>query len=265
MDIMNKNQELKIFTSPQDLFYFAARDFAERAKLTVANNGRFSVVLSGGNTPKAFFNALTEDQALIADIPWQSIHFFFGDERYVPATDVKSNYFTAYENLFSKVPIDPNHIHAMPTTNKNPQLAAVSYEKILRQTFAIDENSYPIFDLIYLGLGDNAHTASLMPLTDLVVYYAEDKASERNTSLAAALFDENSKTTRITLTPNAINHANNIIFLVTGADKARAVANVLENPGNAVQYPAQLIQSVHGSTAWFLDEAAAEGLHDYGR
>jgi len=238
---MKRNTELRIFPSVDQLFNYAAQDFCQRAVSAVQAKGMFSVVLSGGNTPQLFFDILTQDQKCRENTPWKMIQFFFGDERYVPARDVRSNYHSAYEHLFSRVPICPKNIFRISTEFKDPEDAAKVYERTLRNAF----------DLVYLGLGEDAHTASLMPF---------NTALKNDKQLVASVFLPKSCEYRITLTPNAINRGKDIIFLVTGANKANAVWEVLEGPRDPQRYPAQLIRSAHGETFWFLDEAASGKL-----
>lgn len=251
---MTNNQEVKIFATPTELCQFAAKDFSRRAIAAVADKGAFSVVLSGGNTPKLFFDTLTKEKS---KIPWGEIHFFFGDERYVPMNDIESNYHMAVEHLFSKVPVNPENIYRIPTEFNDPNDAAKKYEKTIRKVFHIRDNDPPQFDLVYLGLGVNAHTASLMPFSDIVRYYAKNPSPDEDDSLVSALFASEINMHRITLTPTAINHAEAIIFLVTGKTKANAVADVFGDKINPILYPAQLIESVNGKTIWYLDKAAA--------
>lgn len=260
MVIMTEYQEITVFPEPDALFQFAANDFKNRAIAAVAEKGNFSVVLAGGNTPKAFFDVLTSVEEYKKHIPWPLIQFFFGDERYVPADHEESNYHMADLHLFSKVPIDPSNIYRIPTEFKDPKIAAKHYENTLRKTFHISDQAFPLFDLVYLGLGDNAHTASLMPLSELVKHFAEKTSLESSHQLVATLSVSESILKRITLTPNALNHGRVIIFLATGASKATAAWEVLEGKSDPEQYPAQLIRSVHGKTIWYLDQLAAAKL-----
>ena len=261
MVTMTKNNEITVFLSSEDLFLFAANDFEKRAIAAVNNKGMFSVVLAGGSTPKLFFDMLTGVESYKDTIPWQRIQFFFGDERYVSSDDINSNYHMAQEHLFSKVPVNPENIYRIPTEYKDPNDAAINYEKKLREVFHIKDNAFPQFDLVYLGLGDNAHTASLMPLSDLVKNYVENPLPEKNNRLVASLFVSELNMQRITLTPTAINHGLNIIFLVTGANKATALWEVLEGQTDPLHYPAQLIHCRDKKTIWYLDQAAAAKLH----
>jgi len=258
MVIMKENIEIKILPNPTHVFQVAAADFMHRAEAAVESKGVFNVVLSGGNTAKLFYNILAEYYK--NKIPWDRIQFFFGDERYLPTDDVENNYNIALEHLFKRVIVPFENIHRMPTEYKDPNDAARDYELTLRKYFHITDAEFPQFDLIYLGLGSNAHTASLMPHSDLVKEYSSNPEAQTSHKLVAALFVPELKMNRITLTPNAINNSDCIIFLVTGTDKAIAVAEVLEGPRSPEQYPAQLIQSLHGKTIWFLERRSADKL-----
>lgn len=258
---MTKNQEIKIFPIPHDLFDFAANDFMQRAVAAVRDKGVFSVVLSGGNTPKLFFDTLTNVDYDKKTIPWQQIHFFFGDERYVSPETKESNYHMAYEYLFSKMPVNKKNIYRIPTEFPDPNDAAKHYEQTLRKVFNIKDKASPQFDLVYLGLGDDAHTASLMPFSEIVTRYSDKVLSDEDGQLVASLWVPELHMYRITLTPTAINNSMNIIFLVTGANKETAVRNVLKGPSDPKRYPAQLIHCMHGKTIWYLDQLAAGKLN----
>lgn len=257
---MTKNNEITVFPSSKDLFQFAATDFANRAMAAIDNKGTFSVVLAGGDTPKLFFDALTNVEYYKKNIPWHQIQFFFGDERYVPSDDINNNYYMAQKYLFSKVSVNPKNIYRISTEYKDPKDAAKNYENKIREVFHINDKAFPQFDLVYLGLGDNAHTASLMPLSDLVTHYVENPLSEKNNQLVASTFVSELNMYRITLTPTVINHGLNIIFLVTGKNKTTAAWEVLEGQADPLHYPAQLIHCVHTKTIWYLDQEAARRL-----
>jgi 6-phosphogluconolactonase len=251
MVFMREGVSLRLFHTSEELFKTAAQDFCERAMDAVRTKGVFSVVLSGGNTPKSFFDILVQDKYCRENTPWKMIRFFFGDERYVASSDERNNYHCANEHLFSKVPISLEHIFRISTDFKNPESAAKDYEKTLRKAFHIHNDALPVFDLVYLGLGEDAHTASLMPYSAAL--------EDGGRSVACVLRPESNEL-RITMTPRAINCGENIIFLVTGAEKAKAVCAVLEGPSDPQRLPAQLIHSVKGKTIWFLDKAASEKL-----
>lgn len=246
------NTEIKLFSSAFELFQYAANDFCLRCISSVEKRGKFSVLLAGGSTPKNFFKTLVD---LYQDsIPWQHIEFFFGDERYVPHDDPESNYRMAYEELFSKVPVNKDHIYAIPTHFKDPKEAAQVYEQTLR-TAVHSSNDLPKFDLIYLGLGDDAHTASLMPSNEVV-----RECIENDQRLVRAVFLPQTNRYRITLTPIVLNNARNIIFMVIGKNKAKAASQVLEGEFNPLRFPAQLIHCIHQKTIWFLESQAASQL-----
>ena len=251
---MKKETEIKRFNTPFELFQFAAEDFYQRAIEKIATHGKFSVVLSGGETPKALFDVLAATPHYRNDIPWDKILFFFSDERYVPSDSSQSNYHMAHEHLFSKVSVNPENIYRIPTEFNDPNLAAKAYETIIRDALDLSIHGYPTFDLVYLGLGDDAHTASLMPENTVVKQLIEDESDQ---SLVAALYVEKLKMFRITLTPNTINQGLTILFLVAGENKSQAVKKVMEGELNPILYPAQLIHSIHGETIWYLDNAAA--------
>lgn len=257
---MTKNIDINIFANSKDLFEFAAKDFSERANAAVNVKGVFSVVLSGGDTPKSFFDTLTNVEYYKENIPWPHILFFFSDERYVPADDPESNYHTAWEHLFSKVPINPENVYRIPTELSDPKKAAQDYEATLRKVFRIKDDDFPPFDLVYLGLGANGHTASLMPESDIVMHSLNPSLPDKSHQLTAALFVSELHMYRITLTVPAINNAKNIIFLVTGTNKATAVWEVLEGHADPKHFPAQLIHCIQGETMWYLDQAAARKL-----
>ncbi len=256
---MMTNQDIKIFPNTHDLFTAAAEDFIQRAIAAVQDKKIFSVVLSGGNTPKEFFDTLTSHPFSSA-IPWQHILFFFADERYVPHQATASNYHMANEYLFSKVPVNPKNIYPIPTHFSDPNEAAKQYEQTIRKVFQLQDAVFPPFDLVYLGLGEDAHTASLMPASEIVRHFSEDISADQNQQLVAALWVPELDMYRVTLTPSAINHGQAIIFLVNGVNKEMAVWNVLKGPREPMCFPAQLIHCIDGKTTWYLDQVAAKKL-----
>lgn len=247
---------IHIFSKTDDLFQFAAHDFRQRALAAVAEKGLFSVVLSGGKTPKLLFDALIQYKK---NMPWSQIQFFFGDERYLPSDDPENNFHMAKTYLFSKLPIDPENIYPIPTEFSDPKEAAKAYQALLKSVFHLKGDALPEFDLVYLGLGDNAHTASLMPLSDVVMRYM-NRVPDHDAWVTSLFFPEGDLY-RITLTPPIINNAKTIIFVVTGANKAMAVEKVIEGPHVPAHYPAQLIQCQQGDTIWLLDQEAAVKLN----
>jgi len=239
--------EVLICADAAELAREAARRFAELAVAFTSDAGRFTVALSGGSTPKAMFQILAE-KPFADSLPWRSIYFFWGDERCVPPDHAESNYRMANETLLSKVPVPRENIFRIPAENEDHERAAAIYSETL-QTFFAEEQ--PGFDLVFMGMGADGHTASLFPGTTAL---CADGGG------AAANYVDKLQSWRITLTADAINRARNVIFLVAGADKAPALNEVINGPRNPKQYPSQLIMPSHGAPLWMVDEAAAKLL-----
>lgn len=250
-------REVVILPDAASVTRTAANEFLRAATTAVAQHGSFSVSLSGGSTPKALYSLLAEDPALRAQMPWDKIHFFFGDERHVPPDHPDSNYRMAREALFSKAPVNSDQITRIYAEFPDAEKAALEYQHSLRAYFKLQDGELPRFDLVLLGMGDEGHTLSLFPGTTAL--HASDRIVVRN--WVGKLYTE-----RITLTAPAVNQANRVIFLVTRADKALALKAVLEGPYEPEQLPAQLIQPSNGSLLWLVDQAAgsmlASGIHD---
>jgi 6-phosphogluconolactonase len=231
---------------PQELTISFAKWLLQHINAHLKDYPNFHWVLSGGNTPKSLYHLLsTEDYK--NKIDWTRIQFYWGDERYLPFNDERNNAHMAFEELLNKVPVNKDHIHVIPT-HPDPISAANEYEELLHKTFPGGNQS---FDLVLLGIGDNAHTASLFPGYDVIL---EKKHWVRSYYL------EEQMMYRITLTAPVINLAKKVAFLVTGESKARALQNILEQYYNPSLWPAQLIQPHNGKPDWWLDEAAAKNL-----
>ena len=239
--------EIKVVSDNAELNREAAREFQRTAQSAIAGHGRFAVALSGGNTPRAVYSLLAEQHS--ADLPWDRVHVFFGDERYVPPDHVDSNYRMAREALLSRVPIPPENVHRV-RTELDPESAARDYETQLQAFFGVSNQSVPQFDLIMLGLGDDGHTASLFPGTSAL---AETKR------LVVAVWVEKFKTFRLTLTFPVVNRAAEVLFLVAGQGKAQVLKDVL-SPSAASLLPAQRVQPTDGHLLWLVDHDAARLL-----
>jgi len=216
------------------------------AAACIAARGRFSLVLSGGSTPKALYELLATP-AYAPRIDWTRVHVFWGDERCVPPDDRSSNYRMAREALLDRVPISPEAIHRMRGEDP-PEQAAAAYDADLRKFFGAGP---PRFDVVLLGMGDNGHTASLFPGLTAV--------RERSRWVVAEYVGE-VKMWRLTLTPPVLNAAANVLFVVVGGDKAPMLARVLEGPPDIDLLPAQAIAPTQGVLTWMLDSAAAAKL-----
>ena len=243
-------REVQIFPEAGALTRRAAEEFLKSVADAVAQKGSFTVALAGGSTPKALYSQLA-DEPLRSQIPWEKLHFFFGDERHAPPDGAESNFRMANEALFSKGAIKPEQITRIKGEYADTEKAALEYEQALRAYFELKVGEYPRFDLVLLGMGEEGHTLSLFPGTKAL--HATDRIVVRN--WVGKLYTE-----RITLTATAANHASRVIFMVTRADKAPALKAVLEGPYEPEQLPAQLIQPASGKLLWLVDQAAGSML-----
>lgn len=203
----------------------------------------FHLVLSGGSTPKALYRILTEREQ-----DWGNVHFFWGDERCVPPDGPDSNFRMARETLLDKIFVEPDHIHRMKG-EMDPAIAAREYESELRRIFR--GNAIPSFDLVLMGMGEDGHTASLFPGTTAL------KVQDR---LVVDNYVEKLQATRLTMTFPLFNQAKRIVFLISGANKAFGLQQVLEGEFDPLKYPSQRIKPVGGELLFFVDEAAASML-----
>lgn len=224
-----------------------AREAAERtvalARAAISANGRFTIALAGGATPRAMYTLLASD-AFARRINWPAVHVFWGDERCVHPNDFGSNYGMVHQALLSHVPIPSQNVHRV-LGESDPEVAAESYAEELGRIF---RDAWPRFDLILLGLGTDGHTASLFPGAPVL--------EERKRAVVAVTAEyEDRPACRVTLTIPAINAARHVLFLVTGSSKAETLRAVLEGPPG--RFPAQLIQPIRGQLAWLVDAAAA--------
>lgn len=208
---------------------------------------RFTIALSGGSTPKKLYHLLASDKYK-SKIDWSKLHFFWGDERFVPFDDERNNAKMAYEELLDHVPVNKKHIHVMQTMGPEPEESAIEYEKLLHDYF---DDKATTFDLVILGLGNDAHTLSLFPGYEVV---AENK------KWVSALYLKEQQMYRITLTAAVVNKAARVAFLVSGGDKAAALYHVLASEHEPYLYPAQAIQPFNSELYWFYDEAASADL-----
>ena len=242
--------QIKTFSTTSALAKAAAELFSTLAQDAVAKRGRFSVALSGGSTPKTLFSLLAAPPH-ITDLPWSAMHFFWGDERLVPPNDSGSNYYHAKNLLFDHVPIPPENIHRIKGELSSEGAVQDTIEQL--QRFARDNRQWPRFDLVLLGLGSDGHTASLFPGSPI-----GEEPGVIVKSVSAVY--ENRPAQRLTLTPIILNDARQIIFLVTGANKAEALAAVLNGPTDLGKWPAQRIKANSGRLTWFVDELAASKI-----
>lgn len=237
--------KLNIFKSQTELNEQLAKYTITIANKAIAEKGRFDFVLTGGSSPKALYNLLSttyKDQ-----IDWDKTYFFFGDERTVLPFEKDYNGLMAKESFFDNLELEDGHVFYVDT-NLSPEEAAADYKDRLNQHFA-DESI--IFDLILLGMGDDAHTASIFPQTDLV---------NNTEATVASVWVEKLNTNRVSLTAPLINQAKNVAFITFGVNKAKALEQVFAEEKDFANYPSQLINPVNGELQWFVDEAAVSLL-----
>jgi 6-phosphogluconolactonase len=238
---------IKIYKEEGEVLSALADFIVSKAAERIIYQGRFTIALSGGSSPKKLYELLASD-AYRNRIQWEKVFFFFGDERYVPLYHKDSNYFMAERSLFEPLHILQDHVFAVNTALP-PADAAHDYEQKIVDHF----NGGPCrFDFVLLGLGDNSHTASLFPHT---------KVLHEQRALVKEIFVDEVNMYRITFTAPLINAGHNVVFLVYGSGKAEAVHHILEDTTNVEAYPAQLIKPVEGKLYWFLDEAAASRIN----
>lgn len=243
---MTHSPAIFILQDPSALYHAAAEEFVRRAEEAVHARGRFTVALSGGSTPRGVHGVLASEP-FRSRVAWEGVEFFWGDERHVPPDHPDSNYRMAWETLLSKVPVPPEHVHRVPAENADAGQAAADYERTLREFFNLSPGEWPRFDLVFLGMGPEGHTASLFP---------GSPALHEEQRLVAAPWVEKFNTFRITLTSPALNHSAAVAFLVSGAEKAETVRAVLEGPHQPDELPAQAIRPVDGELLWLIDRAA---------
>jgi 6-phosphogluconolactonase len=239
--------EIHIFKNLEELSRTAAYLFVEQAIEAIAERRRFLVALNGGGTPTRLFQLLATEFADRVD--WSRVRVFWGDERCVPPEDPGSSYGQARELLLSHVPIPEANVHRIQG-ERGPVQAAKEYELVL-QEFASPPLAWPRFDLVYLGMGEDGHTASLFPGSQVNV-------SEPTLPVTAQYQDRPAN--RVTLTPLVFNSARLVAFMVTGEKKAKPLAEVLNGKQDPELYPAQRIHPGDGRLIWLVDEAAAGRL-----
>lgn len=241
--------EIEIVADAQQLAQTAADLFVEVARDAISLNGLFSVALAGGSTPKSLYALLaSEEQPYRSQLPWNRMHFFWGDERHVSPEHSESNYRMAYEAMLAKVPVPFENVHRIKSENQDASQAANDYERTLREFFSEAEEDLPRFDSALLGMGSDGHVASIFPGSEVI---------NEKQRLVAAPFVKQLNSYRITLTLPVLNNSACVLFMVSGANKAEALQDVLQNGSRPEQLPAQLIKPTNGRLLWLVDEAAA--------
>jgi 6-phosphogluconolactonase len=248
---MQLERETRILADAAAIAKRAAAEFVEAARAAVHQRNAFHVVLAGGSTPKALYDLLASDPALRSQVPWDKTQVFFGDERHVGPGHPDSNFHMATERMLSKVSLEANQVMRIKGEYPDAERAAREYEEALISYFKLKTGELPRFDLLLAGMGNEGHTLSLFPGTRAL--HANGRIAVHN--WVGKLFTE-----RITLTAPAACAASEILFMVTGADKAPALKGVLEGPYEPEQLPAQLLQPKDGKLLWLVDTAAGSML-----
>jgi 6-phosphogluconolactonase len=243
--------DIQIFQNTEELAARAANYFVDLTTSKLRKKDSFRVALSGGSTPLSMYSILVQE-AVRDRVNWEKVFFFWGDERYVPHDHPESNYGSAHQALFEHLPVPDNHILPINTEN-SPEQDALAYQETIKQHFEVvdPQISLPRFDLIYLGMGTDGHTASLFP---------HSPALEHLDQWVVANHVEALDTWRITMTPTIINAAEYVIFLVRGIDKAERLNEVVNGPYKPAELPAQLIRPEYGQLIWLIDQAASSVL-----
>jgi 6-phosphogluconolactonase len=239
--------DLHILEDTTALAQEAADRFVAASEEAIENRGQFMVALSGGSTPQEAYSRLA-DPMLATKVSWRNVHFFWGDERCVPPDHPDSNYRMARKTMIQKVPIPQANVHRIQG-ELDPDLAAEAYADDLRSVFGSEER--PRFDLVFLGLGQDGHVASLFP---------GSLALRETEHWVLAVFVEALQSWRVTLTPPVLNSARQLSFLVSGKSKADRLQEVLEGEPQIEPLPAQMIQPINGQVTWLVDQAAATKL-----
>jgi 6-phosphogluconolactonase len=244
---MSDNIQRIIVSNSNQLAEKGAEMFCEIAKKSISDRGRFVVAVSGGSTPRAMHERLSQDP-YISDAFWQNTHIFWVDERMVDVDHPDSNFGTARKDLLEKIPIPVNHIYPMPVMT-HPEDGAELYQTTLKTFFQGIGSDDPVFDLILLGIGKDGHTASLFP---------EQAFTYPDQSWVISVKGGNPNVFRLTLTYLVLNSARHTLFLVSGKDKALIVQTLLEN--STIDLPAKNIKPLNGTLTWLLDQGAASLL-----
>lgn len=244
---MPSEPEIRVFPSDEELFRSAAQKFCDIGTETIRAHGRYTVALSGGSTPRGLHHQLATTFA--ASLPWEKVFFFWGDERHVPPDFPESNFRMAKETLLSKLPIPSGNIFRMPGEIPDANQGARIYEQTMREFFHSSSGDLPRIDFNLLGMGPDGHTASLFPGT---------KGLAVKDCWVYGNWVEQHSTFRITMTYPVLNNCGNVMFLVTGSNKAEMVRKALRDP--SANLPCQGVKLTNGHLMWYLDQGAGAKL-----
>lgn len=245
------NREIIVTRDAAELSTAAAETFASIASEAIRQRRTFTVALSGGSTPKSLYRRLSSEP-FTSSIEWRNIRFFFSDERNVPASSFESNYRLAKDFLFTPLDVTGEQVFPWKTDIGDPPSTAADYSESVRR-FVRSETSegLPEFDLVLLGMGADGHTASLFPFTP---------ALKEANDLAAENWVESLGSWRFTMTYPLINASKNVVFLVSGSEKAETLQRVLASAGDCESLPSRCVSPARGKLIWLIDAEAAASL-----
>ena len=240
--------QIAIYDDKHTLSQHAAEYIMRIAKESIDLHGRFTIALTGGTTPGEAYSLLGSEP-IRSQIDWRLVHIFWGDERCIPHTNPESNFYLAQETLLDHIAIPKSQIHPMPADQPDRDAASQAYTVEMQHTFGT--NGIPSFDLIHLGMGPEGHTASLFP---------NQASLHEKQRLVMPVSVPKPPPDRLTFTPPLLNAARNVLFLVTGSEKADALQAVLEGEFQPEEYPAQIVRPTNGEVVWMLDRAVAQKI-----
>lgn len=245
---MNAQQSIRVYENADELYRVAATFVAEQIRSAIDNRGQALIALSGGSLTSRLYPLLA-NAPLREQIAWSRVSIMFADERYVPFDDSENNYRATRQTFLDHVPVQADQVFPVPTYYRDPQQAATIYQQ---QVAALLTAHGGQLDVALLGMGPDGHTASLFPRHPVLTAIPAG-------ALTVVVSDApKPPPLRLSLTPAALNTARAVVFVVSGADKAAAVAAALADTGDAMAQPTRLINPTAGKIYWMLDRAAAE-------
>ncbi len=248
---MTPQRTIEVYGSADELYRAAAALVATQLAAAINERGKAFVALSGGSLTTRLYPLLA-NPPLREQIDWGTVSVLFADERYVPFDDTENTYRATRQTLLDHVPVQAEQVFPVPTYYRDPEQAAAIYQQ---QTAALLIAHGGQFDLVVLGMGPDGHTASLFPHHPALAAPAD--------RLVVVVPDApKPPPLRLSLTPAALNTARTVLFVVSGSDKAAAVAAALAETGDPLEQPTRLIQPANGQVAWLLDQAAGERVGD---
>jgi 6-phosphogluconolactonase len=249
----DRKPNLEVVSDAENLAHRTVEHFVLDAQRAMKARGVCHAALSGGHTPKRFFELLAEVPDAVA-LPWAKLHLFWVDERYVPPDSPRSNYKLAADTFLDKVALPPNNVHRIPTEHEDMKAAARSYEDTIRRTFGLRLGQVPMFDLIVLGMGVEGHTGSLFP---------DSYAPFDTENLACVVYVLDEKLNRITLTHPVLCAARHLLVLVSGKEKAGILKEVLTSEPDEVRYPIHTLWPALDRVTWLVDNDAAQSISSH--